>query len=197
MKKYAFILTAFFLVPYLSSTLFAQNDSTKLTKEQKKEQKQKAEAADWNQAKALAEGKRIVFTATQLFTNGGSAGLNPNLNFLSVIDDQAVLQFGFEGVIIGGNGVGGFTPQGMVTKYEVVADNPKKPVQIYINFDPLAAQGRGIGNFYITIYNEGYAELDFSASGLRMNGSASPMSAPSNAVTPIPIPTPISSTMRA
>lgn len=171
MKKYVFIVSAALMLMGFSIALTAQDTSGKKSKTEKKQEKKDAALADWNSAKTLAESKNFIFAATELFTNDGSASLNSKLNFLSVSDEEAVLQFGFENVYISGNGVGGFTSNGRITKYEVEAENPDKPVQIIINFDPLAAQGRGIGNFFITIYSEGYAELNFSASGLRLKGS--------------------------
>ena len=79
----------------------------------------------------MAETKRFVFTASELFTSEGSAPLNARINFFYVSGDEATLQFAFEGLqfIPNPNGLGGITSKGKVTKYTFKADNPKKPVQ--------------------------------------------------------------------
>ena len=158
------------------NTQKSEQDKKKLEKEEKKKQKQEAELADFNKAKALAESQSFVFKATEMFTAEGSASLTPRTNFFYVKEDEATLQFAFEGLqyIPNPNGLGGFTSKGTVTKYTYKADNPKKPVSIQVTVKPKAGQGQGIHQLVVTIYGDGFAELLLQSSGIRVKGSIEP-----------------------
>ena len=158
-----------FVVP----TVFAQKsekEQKQQAKEAKKKQKAEKAAAEWNDSKQMAEKKQFVFKANQLFTKDGTFSLDPKINFFYVIDDYAVIQFGFDGVFIGGNGLGGITSEGTVATYKVIADNQKKPVQVELSVKPKAGQGIGIGNFAVKFYGDGYGEVLLYTNGYRLKG---------------------------
>ena len=169
-------LLAAFLI--LASNVFAQEtqlsnkDKKKLEKEEKKKQKDANELAEWNETKALAESRRFVFTATEMFTADGSISLDSRTNFFYVIGEDATLQFTFVGLQgePNSNGLGGITLKGNVTKYNYKADNFKKPVTIEVMVKPRAGQGRGIHQMVLTIYGEGYAEMLMPDNGARLKG---------------------------
>jgi hypothetical protein len=158
---------------------YAQDDPQKdkaeknFKKEEKKQQKEAAQMADFNEAKAMAEVKQFVFKGSELFTSEGSAPLIGRTNFFYVNGEEATLQFAFEALqyIPNPNGLGGITSQGKVVNYNYKADNPKKPVQIEVTVQPLAGQGSGVHQLVLTIYGEGYAELLLQGSGIRVKGS--------------------------
>jgi hypothetical protein len=179
MKKVILFSSIVFLIFIILKGGYAQDvpqiEKTKknLTKEEKKQQKEAADLADFNDAKAMAEAKRFVFKGSELFTSEGSAPLTGRTNFFYVIGDEATLQFAFEALqsIPNPNGLGGITSKGKVISYIYKADNPKKPVQIEITVQPLAGQGRGVHQLLLTIYGEGYAELLLQGTGTRVKGS--------------------------
>jgi len=157
---------------FSQETQLSEKDKKKLEKEEKKKQKEAAELAEWNEAKAMAESKRFVFTANEMYTADGSISLDSRTNFFYVIGDDATLQFTFVGLqgIPNPNGLGGITSKGKVTKYNYKADNFKKPVTIEVTVNPLAGQGRGIHQMVVTIFGDGYAELLMPGNGARLKG---------------------------
>ncbi len=156
--------------PVLMQAQETGTDTKKQEKSDRKKQKEAEELADWESSRAMAEARQFVFTATQLTTNDGTADLDPKINFFYVMDDEAVIQFGLDGVFIGGNGLGGVTSVGNVDKYIVKGDNPKKPVQVEVTVRPKAGQGTGIHNLVVKFFGEGFGEVYINASGYRLRG---------------------------
>ena len=111
-----------------------------------------------------------MFSSNQAFSNDGSFGLDPKTNFLYVIDDEAVVQFALDGVIVRGNGVGGITIQGTVMDYKIFADKYKKPVRVDLTIRPKAGQGVGVGLISVTFYADGFAEINMNTQGFRLKG---------------------------
>lgn len=167
------ILTLMFMGTTSAQEQEDSKSKQKLTKEEKKKQKEAAQLADFDDAKALAESRSLVFQGSEMFTAEGSAPLSARTNFFYVDGDEATLQFVLEGLqyIPNPNGLGGITSKGKVTKYSYKADNPKKPVSIEVTVQPLAGQGIGIHQLVITIYGDEYAELLLQSNGVRVKGS--------------------------
>ena len=151
----------------------SKKDKKKLEKEEKKKQKEAAELVEWNEAKAIAESKRFVFTAFEVFTEGGSIALDERTNFFYVLGDDATLQTAVPVLenYPNPNGIGGVTTEGKVTSYKVKNKGPKKPISIQVAFKPLAGQGGGIHTFVVFIYGDGYAELQFPYRSTRLKGN--------------------------
>ena len=145
-------------------------DKKKQEKADRKKQKEEKNLSDWNESLSMASDKQFVFNASHLYTSDGSVGLNPKINFFYVLHDYAVIQFGFEGVFIGGNGVGGITVEGNIVSYKISGDNPKKPVHVELTMRPKVGQGMGVYNIAVKFYGDGYGELLLNSSGLRLQG---------------------------
>lgn len=154
-------LSLFLVIGLFSCTiLLAQTenpDSKNLTKEEKKalklakkeEEARKREEA-LTQYQSLAQDRHWVLEAHTVFAKGGrSFPMNPSINFVSVIGDEATIQLSFDG-IIGWNGVGGITLEGKTTKYEV--SESKNAITI-----TLTAIGSGMGpaDLLVTISPDG------------------------------------------
>ena len=144
--KHIFIILIFGIVADLSAYAQTQNPDTKsLTKEerkamrkaQKEEEKRKL-AATLSEYKVFAENKTWVIEAHTVFEKGGlSFSMNPTINFVSVVGDEATIQLSFEG-IAGWNGVGGITLEGNIQKYQV--QESKNALTI-----SMTAMGPGLG----------------------------------------------------
>lgn len=164
-----YVLALLFITP----VVFGQ-ESEKEQKQQekvaKKKLKEEQALAEWNASKQIAESRQFVFKANQLFTKGGTFSVDPKINFFYVIDDYAVIQFAFDGVFIGGNGLGGITSEGTVQTYKIIAENPKKPVQVEVSVKPKAGQGIGIGNMAVQFFGDGYGEVLLYTNGYRLKG---------------------------
>ncbi len=178
MKKNILSCSIAFLMLMFIGSVSAQEqqeskDKKSLTKEEKKQQKEADQLADFKKAKSLAEARSFVFQGSEMFTAEGSAPLSARTNFFYIEGDEATLQFTLEGwqYIPNPNGLGGITSKGKITKYSYTADNPKKPVSIQVTVQPLAGQGSGIHQIVVTIYGDGYAELLLQSSGVRVKGS--------------------------
>ena len=88
----------------------------KLRREKEKTRQRKEAHAYYLQ---LLQKKYFVFQADYLTdTRGNSFILTPTINFMSVVGDTVVLQFGFDDVV-GWNGVGGITVRGSLYHYKL------------------------------------------------------------------------------
>lgn len=175
MRKNILILTlSFFMATVFTPVLFAQESKSESSKKQekanKKKQKEEKQLAEWEKYKQMANDQEFVFRASQLFLKDGSASLDPRINFFYVVDEYAVIQFAFDGLVIGGNGVGGITVEGKVEAYKVMAENPKKPVQVNLTVIPRVGQGVGVYDLVIKFYGDDYGELLINSNGYRLNG---------------------------
>jgi len=174
MKKIGFkVLVILLVVVFFSPNSFSQNtskDTKKQAKEAKKKAKENQELADWNANKKMAEDRQFVFKANQLITPDGTFPLDPKINFFYVIDDYSVIQFAFEGIFIGGNGLGGITSEGTVDKYKINSGKPAKPIQVEVNVKPKAGQGVGVGTLVVKFFGDGYGEMLMNSSGYRLKG---------------------------
>lgn len=167
------LLVLIFAFLFIVPTAFGQ-ESDKEKKQQQKEAKKKLKKeqalAEWNASKQMAEDRQFVFKANQLFTKDGTYPLDPKINFFYVIDDYAVIQFAFDGVFIGGNGLGGITSEGTVQTYKIIAEKQNKPIQVEVSVKPKAGQGIGIGNMAVQFFGDGYGEVILYTNGLRLKG---------------------------
>lgn len=172
-QKKLILLLAVFTISIFTAGLYAQeakSDTKKQEKADKKKAKEEKDIAEYEQSKQMAEDREFVFRASQLFLRDGSAQLDPRINFFYIVDDYAVIQFAFDGVFIGGNGVGGITIEGKVDAYKVLGDNPKKPVQVELTVIPRAGQGVGVYDIVVKFYGDEYGELLINSNGYRLKG---------------------------
>lgn len=126
MKKLVVTLLA---VVTFSVSLFAQEISNEewrnMSKQERKEYRQKIAEANQQQIMQLLTSKAWVLEAHQIQDKyGESAIIEPNLNFVGVAGENATAQLGSSGEI-GWNGVGGITVEGSVRQYKL--KEGKKP----------------------------------------------------------------------
>ncbi len=119
----------FTLLLSFTMVLFAQEESTKLTRKEKREIK-KQEQKEFEQALTAALAKSIddkkwVLEANSLADKRGSSiPVNSNLNFIALEGDEVFIQLG-SNAGLGANGVGGISVRAKVTKYEVKKNEKK------------------------------------------------------------------------
>lgn len=137
MKKLTFIL--FLLIPIIC--VFAQEESSLSSKEQKKLAKEKRNAeraAQDEQLKEITglmlEFQRFVLEADYISGRSGErASVSSILNFIIIDSLDATIQLGSPWGI-GINGVGGITLDGNVRKYELSVKENKKGVSYTVSF---------------------------------------------------------------
>lgn len=166
MKKIIFILFIAII------GLHVQGQETKTKKEiraEKKAQQLKVHEATRVIQEKWASDKTFVLEALQVFgKKGDSFHLSPNINFVYVNGDQAIIQLSFDG-LIGWNGVGGITIKGRITKYEVDKENPNKP--IYIKMSIQGATGFQEITLWISSSGSGEAQItDIKGNRIRFTG---------------------------
>ena len=104
--------------PVQAQTL-SKKEKRQVEKMRRKKEKTRQREAAHAYYLQLLQKKYFVFQADYLTdTRGNSFILNPTINFMSVVGDSIVLQFGFDNVI-GWNGVGGITVRGLLYHYKL------------------------------------------------------------------------------
>lgn len=107
----------------LAGTVSAQEIERKLTKKEKKALQVKVDSLQFVEAEKAVNEKAFVFEADRvIFKRGQSAYVNSNVNFVSVNNDDAVVQVSFNTPSGGPNGVGGITVEGKLSKYDLKED---------------------------------------------------------------------------
>lgn len=142
---------SFFLINF-SSTIAQEKE--KLSRKEKKELKKQQQIEQKKALLDLLVGKAWVIEAHTVFDRyNQSYQLNPSINFVGIKGDEGALQLGFDG-LIGWNGVGGVTIDGVITKYEIKEGKSNSSPTVNLRF-----QGRGIGsaNINITVNSSGQA----------------------------------------
>lgn len=136
MKKTANFLTLILVFTFLSSGLiYGQNSSIhKKKKTRERMEKKKKRAAELAVSHAfyskLLQEKNYVFTANYAVNKEGvSFPLDNTLNFMSVVNDTVVFQFGRLGQM-GWNGVGGITSRGIVKNYKYDPGTKKRGMSV-------------------------------------------------------------------
>ncbi|MGK7396336.1 MAG: DUF4251 domain-containing protein [Candidatus Cyclobacteriaceae bacterium M3_2C_046] len=118
MKKYLIIIV-------LLSFGFSVQAQEKMSRAERKEQRRIERAEASAKMKKMLEKQKFVLEANNLFDRYGQIyNVAPNLNFIAVSGDNAVIQIGSNSGI-GNNGVGGITVDGRVTKFELDKNEKK------------------------------------------------------------------------
>lgn len=125
MKK----LVLIFVLALSTSLVFAQetNQNSNLTRKEKR----KAELErQYQLTKDMLENKNFVLETDWLVNRYGyRIPVSPNINFVKVDSNQAVIQIG-SNTGIGPNGVGGITAKGKITKWEVKQNKKNKTYNV-------------------------------------------------------------------
>lgn len=151
-------------------TELSSKEQRKLEKEQKKKAKAAEGAEKIEILKKLLSTKFFVFQGSRLIGNGGDTwALTQDINFLSVIDTNATLQFGFHG-LVGWNGVGGITIEGYLDNYNF--DDGGKSKSMTVSAQIREKIGQKNGYVVINVRDDGSADLDVTVPGgtYRMTG---------------------------
>ncbi|MBB6459964.1 DUF4251 domain-containing protein [Flammeovirga kamogawensis] len=125
-----------FIILFSSVNLFAQDTvkTKELTKSELRIQRKQQRLKEKQQRKLLTQqlekmnhesavvgidSQLFVLEATQAYDRYGNVeNVNSTINFVKIVDDRAIFQLGFEG-IVGYNGVGGITMEGKISDYKV------------------------------------------------------------------------------
>lgn len=158
-----------------------QQDQKKLLREQRREerraQEERQDSLQFSQAFQAINNKAFTLEANQVvFKYGQTAFVSSNTNFVSVNDDQAVVQIAFNIPAAGPNGLGGITVQGSVSGYQVTTD---KSGNVYVAMNVIGAAISATVN--ITLYsgsNQASVTVNpnFNSNQLTLNGQLLPSS---------------------
>lgn len=106
-----------------TSAVQAQDTEKELTREEKKAMQAKLDSLLFEEAKQAMNEKQFTLEADQVvFKYGQTAYVNSNTNFVSVNEDDAVVQVAFNIPVSGPNGLGGVTVDGKVSSYKLEED---------------------------------------------------------------------------
>lgn len=158
-----------------------QQNQKKLLREQRREerraQEERQDSLLFSQAFQAINNKAFTLEANQVvFKYGQTAFVSSNTNFVSVNDDQAVVQIAFNIPAAGPNGLGGITVQGSVSGYQVTTD---KSGNVYVAMNVIGAAISAAVN--ITLYsgsNQASVTVNpnFNSNQLTLNGQLVPSS---------------------
>lgn len=158
-----------------------QQNQKRLLREQRREerraQEERQDSLQFSQAFQAINNKAFTLEANQVvFKYGQTAFVSSNTNFVSVNDDQAVVQIAFNIPAAGPNGLGGITVQGSVSGYQVTTD---KSGNVYVAMNVIGAAISAAVN--ITLYsgsNQASVTVNpnFNSNQLTLNGQLVPSS---------------------
>lgn len=148
-----------------------------LRREERRAQEERQDSLQFSQAFQAINNKAFTLEANQVvFKYGQTAFVSSNTNFVSVNDDQAVVQIAFNIPAAGPNGLGGITVQGSVSGYQVTTD---KSGNVYVAMNVIGAAISAAVN--ITLYsgsNQASVTVNpnFNSNQLTLNGQLVPSS---------------------
>ena len=158
-KLFLITLTLLIAIPAMTQEL-SPKERRKLQKEMKREQ-QLAEAAEKNAiVKLMLEHGTFVLEADRLRdARGNQVNVSSMINFVAIDSIHAVIQVGSNSYV-GANGVGGFTVEGPVSKYEVEYSEKRGTWSVSYHVRSTS------GNYDVrmSVFGEGRAEATVSSS---------------------------------
>lgn len=137
----------------LPSTQEPQKTSSR---ESKKEEKQKKEEWMKQVTQSMINNRRFVLEADYISGKSGTLiPVNPSINFIIVDSANATMQLG-SATGVGGNGLGGITVSGNVSKYEATRIEKKK----YVAYNVLVIVFTTLGTYdiHLTVTDNGKAD---------------------------------------
>lgn len=174
MKKLTFLMTLFLLM--LAGNIAAQQVERELTKAEKKALQNRIDSLQFAEAEQAINNRAFTLEADQVvFKYGQTAYVTSNTNFVSVKDDDAVVQIAFNIPVSGSNGLGGLTVEGSVSDYKVRKD---KKGNVLLSFN---AMGTGISaRIDITLYEGNHKASvsitpNFNSNRMTLNGVIIPI----------------------
>lgn len=175
MKSLTIMMTLFLLM--LAGGATAQEDeSRKLTRKEKKALQERIDSLQFAEAEQALNERAFTLEADRVvFKYGQMAYVTSNTNFVSVCDDQAVVQVAFNIPISGLNGLGGVTVEGTFSKYDLKKDK-KGNISLSMNVVGVGISAR----VEITLFegsNEATVNImpDFHSNRLTLKGIILPL----------------------
>ncbi len=162
MKKYSLLLIVLFSALILSQS-FAQTakEERKKEKAEKKAAKFKKDSISNQYYKSIAASQAFVLEANTLYAkNGKSFILNRSTNFVGFDGKNSTIQLAFD-QLVGWNGIGGVTLDGIVSTMEI--EDNKKGLGFTINVTVMQQVG-GIITMIFNVSADGNTRVDMSGS---------------------------------
>ncbi|NOX85022.1 MAG: DUF4251 domain-containing protein [Chlorobi bacterium] len=151
-------------------TVLTKKEQKKLEKEQAREKKEAEQAVHKETIAKLLAKKFFVFKASRLYgPQGQSYSVSSAINFFAVIDSLVIVQISAE-QLIGLNGVGGVTFEGITYRYVFEKnEDSKKPMIVKSRVKRV----EGSPYFTISVMDNGQADLNLvltHGGTIRMSG---------------------------
>lgn len=174
MKRLTLMMTMFLLL--LAGSATAQQVERELTKAERKALQARIDSLQFAEAKQAINNRAFTLEANQVvFKYGQTAYVTSNTNFVSVNDDEAVVQTAFNIPVSGPNGLGGVTVEGNTSDYQVKKD---KKGNVLLSFNTM---GTGISaRVDITLYQGNHKASvtitpNFNSNRITLNGVIVPI----------------------
>lgn len=174
MKNIALFMTMFLLM--LAGSATAQEETRELTKAERKALQARIDSLQYAEAEKALNDRAFTLEADQvIFKYGQTAYVTSNTNFVSVKDDQAIVQVAFNIPVSGPNGLGGITVEGRSSEYDLKKDK-KGNVSLSINVTGTGISARAD----ITLYNGSNKATvtitpNFNSNRITLNGVIFPL----------------------
>lgn len=174
MKNIALFMTMFLLM--LAGSATAQEETRELTKTERKALQARIDSLQHAEAEKALNDRAFTLEADQvIFKYGQTAYVTSNTNFVSVKDDQAIVQVAFNIPVSGPNGLGGITVEGRFSEYDLKKDK-KGNVSLSINVTGTGISARAD----ITLYNGSNKATvtitpNFNSNRITLNGVIFPL----------------------
>lgn len=174
MKNIALFMTMFLLM--LAGSATAQEETRELTKAERKALQARIDSLQYAEAEKALNDRAFTLEADQvIFKYGQTAYVTSNTNFVSVKDDQAIVQVAFNIPVSGPNGLGGITVEGRFSEYDLKKDK-KGNVSLSINVTGTGISARAD----ITLYNGSNKATvtitpNFNSNRITLNGVIFPL----------------------
>ena len=174
MKNIALFMTMFLLM--LAGSATAQEETRELTKAERKALQARIDSLQYAEAEKALNDRAFTLEADQvIFKYGQTAYVTSNTNFVSVKDDQAIVQVAFNIPVSGPNGLGGITVEGRFSEYDLKKDK-KGNVSLSINVTGTGISARAD----ITLYNGSNKATvtitpNFNSNSITLNGVIFPL----------------------
>ena len=174
MKNIALFMTMFLLM--LAGSATAQEETRELTKAERKALQARIDSLQYAEAEKALNDRAFTLEADQvIFKYGQTAYVTSNTNFVSVKDNQAIVQVAFNIPVSGPNGLGGVTVEGRFSEYDLKKDK-KGNVSLSINVTGTGISARAD----ITLYNGSNKATvtitpNFNSNRITLNGVIFPL----------------------
>lgn len=174
MKNIALFMTMFLLM--LAGSATAQEETRELTKAERKALQARIDSLQYAEAEKALNDRAFTLEADQvIFKYGQTAYVTSNTNFVSVKDNQAIVQVAFNIPVSGPNGLGGITVEGRFSEYDLKKDK-KGNVSLSINVTGTGISARAD----ITLYNGSNKATvtitpNFNSNRITLNGVIFPL----------------------